>query len=288
MNYILLIISLILGVTKNIIPKSGKNEFQGFNNLMSVNIITAIVGIVIFASKGIDFSLLSGVPFIAMAFLYGLCTLGSQSLYMIAAQAGSVSVCSLIYAACFIIPTVFTAICYSESFSAFRIIGIATMLLSVVMISVKGEENTKGSKKYLIYAFLAMLCAGSVGIMQKVFSKLYNGYGINEYLFLAFLFILIFSVIGKISAGSKSATTQKYSKKFYLLALLLSLSVVIANKLNMFLVGALPCLIFFPVINGGTIMFSAIVSKYLFKEKLSVLSWCGIFTGILAIILIAF
>ena len=50
MNYILLIISLILGVTKNIIPKSGKNEFQGFNNLMSVNIITAIVGIVIFAS----------------------------------------------------------------------------------------------------------------------------------------------------------------------------------------------------------------------------------------------
>ena len=166
-----------------------------------------------------------------MAFLYGLCTLGSQSLYMIAAQEGSVSVCSLIYAACFIIPTVFTAICYSESFSAFRIIGIATMLLSVVMISVKGEENTK---------------------------------------------------------GSKSAPTQKYSKKFYLLALLLSLSVVIANKLNMFLVGALPGLIFFPVINGGTIMFSAIVSKYLFKEKLSVLSWCGIFTGILAIILIAF
>ena len=231
MNYILLIISLILGVTKNIIPKSGKNEFQCFNNLMSVNIITAIVGIVIFASKGIDFSLLSGAPFIAMAFLYGLCTLGSQSLYMIAAQAGSVSVCSLIYAACFIIPTVFTAICYSESFSAFRIIGIATMLLSVVMISVKGEENTK---------------------------------------------------------GSKSAPTQKYSKKFYLLALLLSLSVVIANKLNMFLVGALPGLVFFPVINGGTIMFSAIVSKYLFKEKLSVLSWCGIFTGILAIILIAF
>jgi len=288
MNYILLFVSLILGVTKNIIPKSGKKDFQGFGNLMSVNIITAIVGIIIFASGGIDFSLMSGIPFITMAFLYGLCTLGSQSLYMIAAQTGSVSVCSLIYAACFIIPTVFTAICYDESFSAFRIIGIATMLVSVIMISIKGEENTKSSKKYLIYAFLAMLCAGSVGIMQKIFSKLYSGAGINEYLFLAFLFILLFSVIGKLSTKPKSDSTQKYGKKFYILALLLSLSVVIANKLNMFLVGALPGLIFFPIINGGTIMFSAIVSKYLFKEKLSILSWCGIIIGILAIVLIAF
>jgi len=255
---------------------------------MSVNIITAIVGIIIFASGGIDFSLMSGIPFITMAFLYGLCTLGSQSLYMIAAQTGSVSVCSLIYAACFIIPTVFTAICYDESFSAFRIIGIATMLVSVIMISIKGEENTKSSKKYLIQAFLAMLVPGSGGLRQKIFSKLYSGAGINEYLFLAFLFILLFSVIGKLSTKPKSDSTQKYGKKFYILALLLSLSVVIANKLNMFLVGALPGLIFFPIINGGTIMFSAIVSKYLFKEKLSILSWCGIIIGILAIVLIAF
>ena len=44
-NYILLLVSLILGVTKNIIPKSGKKDFSGFDNLMSVNIITAIIGI---------------------------------------------------------------------------------------------------------------------------------------------------------------------------------------------------------------------------------------------------
>ena len=287
MNYILLFTSLILGVTKNIIPKSGKKDFQGFDNLMSVNIITAIVGIIIFAMKGINFDIIWDSSFIILAFLYGMCTLGSQSLYMVATQTGSVSVCSLIYAACFIIPTLFTAIYYNESFSVFRIIGIAVMLVSVIMISVKGEENTNSSKKYLIYAFLAMLCAGSVGIMQKLFSRMYNGVGINEYLFLAFLFILIFSIIGKINAAEKS-TPQKHSSNFYILAFLLSLSVVIANKLNMFLVGALPGLIFFPVINGGTIMFSAIVSKYLFKEKLSLLSWCGIIIGILAIILIAF
>lgn len=288
MNYILLFVSLILGVTKNIIPKSGKRDFQGFGNLMSVNIITAIIGIIVFSAKGLDFSLFSGTTFILLAFLYGLCTLGSQSLYMVATQTGSVSVCSLIYAACFIIPTIFTAMYYNEAFSSLRITGICVMLASVVMISIKGEENTNSSKKYLFYIFIAMICAGSVGILQKVFSRMYEGKGINEYLFLAFLFILLFSVIGKLSTKPKSDSTQKYGKKFYILALLLSLCVVIANKLNMFLVGALPGLIFFPIINGGTIMFSAIVSKYLFKEKLSILSWCGIIIGILAIVLIAF
>lgn len=287
MNYILLIISLILGVTKNIIPKSGKRDFQGFGNLMSVNIITAIIGIIVFSAKGLDFSLFSGTTFILLAFLYGLCTLGSQSLYMVATQTGSVSVCSLIYAACFIIPTVFTAMYYNEAFSSLRITGICVMLASVVMISIKGEENTNSSKKYLFYIFIAMICAGSVGILQKVFSRMYEGKGINEYLFLAFLFILIFSITGKI-AVKKKTPSQKHNKKFYLLAILLSLSVVVANKLNMFLVGALPGLIFFPIINGGTIMLSAVVSKYLFKEKLSIISWCGIIIGILAIVLIAF
>lgn len=287
MNYILLIISLILGVTKNIIPKSGKRDFQGFGNLMSVNIITAIIGIIVFSAKGLDFSLFSGTTFILLAFLYGLCTLGSQSLYMVATQTGSVSVCSLIYAACFIIPTVFTAMYYNEAFSSLRITGICVMLASVVMISIKGEENTNSSKKYLFYIFIAMICAGSVGILQKVFSRIYEGKGINEYLFLAFLFILIFSITGKI-AVKKKTPSQKHNKKFYLLAILLSLSVVVANKLNMFLVGALPGLIFFPIINGGTIMLSAVVSKYLFKEKLSIISWCGIIIGILAIVLIAF
>ena len=287
MNYILLIISLILGVTKNIIPKSGKRDFQGFGNLMSVNIITAIIGIIVFSAKGLDFSLFSGTTFILLAFLYGLCTLGSQSLYMVATQTGSVSVCSLIYAACFIIPTVFTAMYYNEAFSSLRITGICVMLASVVMISIKGEENTNSSKKYLFYIFIAMICAGSVGILQKVFSRMYEGKGINEYLFLAFFFILIFSITGKI-AVKKKTPSQKHNKKFYLLAILLSLSVVVANKLNMFLVGALPGLIFFPIINGGTIMLSAVVSKYLFKEKLSIISWCGIIIGILAIVLIAF
>ena len=286
-NYILLLVSLILGVTKNIIPKSGKKDFSGFDNLMSVNIITAIIGIIIFVLSGIDFAMMKGIPFIALAFLYGLCTLGSQSLYMVATQTGSVSVCSLIYAACFIIPTVFTAVCYDEKFSVFRIIGIILMLLSVILISIKGEKNTNSSKKYLIFAFLAMICAGSVGIMQKAFSHLYNGTGINEYLLLAFFFMFLFSLIGKIIIQKKENESIKHNKNFYILAVVLSLSVVVANKLNMFLVGALPGLIFFPIINGGTIMFSAIVSKYLFKEQLSFMSWCGIVIGIFAIVLIA-
>ena len=43
----------------------------------------------------------------------------------------------------------------------------------------------------------------------------------------------------------------------------------------------------FPLINGGTIMLSAVCSGIFFKEKLTVRIWTGIVIGIAAIILIA-
>ena len=43
----------------------------------------------------------------------------------------------------------------------------------------------------------------------------------------------------------------------------------------------------FPLINGGTIMLSAVCSGIFFKKKLTVRIWTGIAIGIAAIILIA-
>ena len=52
-------------------------------------------------------------------------------------------------------------------------------------------------------------------------------------------------------------------------------------------VANIPGIIFFPLINGGTIMLSDVCSGIFFKEKLTVRTWTGIVIGIAAIILIA-
>ena len=287
--YILLAVSLCLGVAKNIISKCGEKSFGFLSGLMSVNILTSLIALIIFSSGISGIKSVFGVLFLIMALLYGLLTLGSQSFYITAVKDGSVSVCSLIYASCFIIPTVYSIIRNGETASLTKIFGIALMLFSVVLVSLKNKGEAGGASfKSVKYAVLAMCSAGSVGILQKEFNNIYSSEYLNTFLFAAFVFMLLTSLIIKtVTSRGDNGRAVKYDKSFFIPAVLLSLSVVIANKLNLILVANIAGIIFFPIINGGTIMFSAICSGIVFKEKISPRTGIGIIIGIIAIVFIA-
>lgn len=223
-----------------------------------------------------------------MALIYGLLTLGSQSLYITAVKSGSVSVCSLIYASCFVIPTVYSVIRNGETISLSKLFGIMLLLFSVVLVSRKNKSEKGSSYKSIKYAVLAMCSAGGVGILQKEFGNIYPQDLLNTFLLLAFFFMLISTVIFKLALSLKNEKQPvTYNRLFFVPAILQSLSVVFANKLNLILVANIPGIIFFPLINGGTIMLSDVCSGIFFKEKLTVRTWTGIVIGIAAIILIA-
>ncbi len=289
MNYIILAVSLCLGVSKNLVSKAGRNVFEGISNLMSANIVTALLALVVFGIGGLELSSLK-FGIILLAFVYGLLTMAGQSLYILAVKNGSVSVCSLIYASCFLIPTVFSSAAYNEPFSVLNIVGIAVILISVVMVSYRPKNAGSGGMTGLSFLliFLSMASAGSVGILQKVVGYSYKDVGQGEFLFIAFGFMLIISLMIKAAVCLKKREKALPSQnKFYLFAVILAVSQVAANRLNMYLVGVMPGMIFFPVINGGTIIASSVGSRILFKEKLGVIQIFGIAIGIAALILIA-
>ena len=96
MDYILLVLAIVLAVSKNLISKIGKNEFEGLDRLMSANMLAAVTAMVLFACSGMKLSVMADPIFILLAFLYGVFILAAQSLYMLALKSGSVSICSLI------------------------------------------------------------------------------------------------------------------------------------------------------------------------------------------------
>lgn len=286
--YILLSVSLCLGVAKNIVSKWGEKSFGFLNGLMSVNIMTSIVALAVFSSGITGIKSAFAPLFIVMALIYGLLTLGSQSLYITAMKSSSVSVCSLIYASCFVIPTVYSVIRNGETISLSKLFGIMLLLFSVVLVSLKNKSDNDSSRKSIKYAVLAMCSAGGVGILQKEFGNIYPQDLLNTFLLFAFFFMFLSSLIFKLVLLVKDEKQPvTYNRLFFVPAILLSLSVVFANKLNLILVANIPGIIFFPLINGGTIMLSAVCSGIFFKEKLTVRIWTGIVIGIAAIILIA-
>lgn len=288
MNYLLLVVSVLCGVTKNIISKSGNDKFSWPDGMLLSNIITAAVGIVFFSVGGLDIYALANPTIILMSLLFGICTMLSQMLHIIAVKNGSVSVCSLIYSCGFVIPTAFGILVYKDNLTSLALLGIIILVAGIYFVS-KPTSGSSNGKKWLIPAFSAMLCSGLVGILQKVYRKTYPDSGLNEFLMLSFGFMLILSLVIKLVLRNKgTAVKAKKNCAYWVTMLLLALSVVSANKLNLFLSGVMSSGIFFPCVNGGCIIITAVVSRLLFREKLAWEQWLGIIGSVGAIVLIVF
>ena len=283
--YALLIVSLAGAVTKNLLPKAGGKRFSTLDGLMTVNIMSGIAGMIIVAFSGVNIHNISGASVVIMALLYGLFTLAMQSFYMTAAERGSVSVCSLIYASCFVIQTIFSAVYSGEACSALNICGIAVMLAALAMVSLKDLGGKKGNKISVILAVISMLFASGVGIVQKIFAAVYGKNGQNEYVFLAFMFMTVFGLLVKFTICRKKETDGT-DRRFYMFACAMALCVAVVNKLNVILITVLPGVLYFPVYAAGTVLCSAIFSRIIFKEKLTRLQWTGVILGVAAIIMI--
>ena len=284
MDYILLGVSLCFGTAKNLIAKAGEDLFAGTKSLMLSNMITGMFAMMVFGLQGQDFTRIANPIFLLMAFLYGLCTLGSQTLYILAVKGGSVSISAMIYASCFLIPTVFSAVYDREPVAAVQIIGIAALIASIVLVSLRGESGHAIDKKHLLLSLLCMCSAGGTGILQKLFARQFPRQT-NEFLFAAFGFMLLQS--GGILFVLRSPTEQRHPPKYWVFATLLAVSVVSASRLNLYLAGALPGMMFFPVINGGTIVLTALMSGVLFRDRLPLSVWAGILISVAAMTLIS-
>lgn len=288
--YVLLIVSLAGAVTKNLLPKAGGKRFSTLDGLMTVNIMSGIAGMIIVSFGGLDIKNISGALVVIMALLYGIFTLAMQSFYMTAAERGSVSVCSLIYASCFVIQTIFSAVYSGEACSAINICGIAVMLASLAMVSLKDLGGKKGNKISVILAVISMLFASGVGIVQKIFAAMYGKHGQNEYVFLAFMFMAVFGLLVKFTICRKNAKQREKTvgqdKRFFMFAGAMALCVAVVNKLNVILITVLPGVLYFPVYAAGTVLCSAICSRIIFKEKLTRMQWTGVFLGVAAIVMI--
>ena len=254
MNNFLLAVSLCCGVGKNLLSKAGEQSFSGLRGLMRANMVTAALAICFFAWQSI------GAPqnglglLVILAVCYGIFTLGSQSLYILAVKQGSVSICSLIYSSSFLLPTIYSVFRFSETVTLSKAMGIALMLLA---------------------------------IFQKEFGTRFLPEQLPVFLCVAFLTMLVCSLLLDLGAARHGQAAPPLNAAFWLPALLLGLCVTVANQLNTFLASALPGILFFPVLNGGCILFSALLSAIIFHEHIPLRTWLGISVGIGAIVCIA-
>lgn len=258
-NLVLLLISTTCSVGRNMFNKriSG-NPFpsKAFFCAQAILFLAADIFILLFAKLETPHKFT-----VIYAVIYAFCLIGAQWFYTMALQKGTTSVCAAVYSLNFIFPTLSGALFWKETLGLTKIIGILLVIPALYFSSL--QNGPKEKKNPVIPLLLSMVCAGGLGIMQKVQQSSPYEIQTGSFMLISISLASIFSLIGFLFQ-KKDDTPLKIQPASFICGFCYGG----ANLLNTMLAGRLDSALAFPMINISVIVTTLIASLIIYKEKL--------------------
>lgn len=280
MNAVLLLITLVCMSMKSVFSKiyTGRTDGKG---VYTYTVLAGIGTLLFFVvtSKGLVWDL-KIVPY-AVVFAISYIVAGLFGFKAIAT--GSLSLTSLVINCSLVLPTFYGLIFLNEEGGVFLYGGIILLIAALVMVN-KSSESTPVTGKWLLFVSLAFLGNGMCSISQKAQQDAFSGAGKNELMIIALAIVVVVNSIFALLTERNQIMT--YVKKGWLNGFLGGAFNGVVNLFVMFLVGRMPASVVFPLISGGGIVLTHIISKVFYKENLSRQQTIGFILGIASIVLL--
>lgn len=284
-----------------VFEKSVKPDFV---NTLVMLVVTSLFGALIFLIVNgftVQFSWFSFLLAVFFAFIMmpyylvgvKVLALGSLAVYSIFMMLGGM-----------LVPFLYGLIFLNEGVTVCKIIGTIMLSVFIIMQGVVqdnegekvAEDKTKKSKKRLFF-FLCLIIFfinGLTGVIAKaheIGSKSVNEASFSvTYCFLTAVFSFIFlCVFALLKRKTKPISVKQVLKlKPIIIMLFIGASAYIGNYLHLAVAEKVPASVQFPLVSGGVIVLSAIVSRVIFREKISKVEWISVLGALVSTILFAF
>lgn len=280
MSYLLLVTSVVSMVLNNsLLSDASKKYLHGRTDIYRFNSFTYFICILLFAflAIGNSFSLYT----ILLGVLFGAVTMLSNFYRTLALSNGPTHITILITTASMIIPTMSGVVMGLEQFKVLKLCAIIVLIFFIYLCA-KQDKSSGVGKAWAVYCALAFIFQGVIGVIQKVHQTSSHKGELFPFLFVSFTVSFLFAAF----MGYKKGTDTKFVFKHYVVSVICGICVFTMNYLNLKLSGVLPSQLFFPAVNGSTIIFTSLVSVLIFKEKLTKRQTVGIVGGLLSLVLI--
>lgn len=220
--------------------------------------------------------------------LYAVCYCVCTVALLKALKIGYVSLTSLIFSYSLILPALFGIFAYSTSPSVAFYFGLALFAVSLFFLGKKktSEEKKSFSVKWLIYVLAAFFANGGCSILQTHQQRLCNGNYKSEFMLTAMIIVFVFCLIITLVCvkKNKDEIATNITKGWYA-----AIGYGVINALlNLFVMLAVAYLspgVVFPVICGGGLILTLLLSVAIFKEKLNSYRIIGFVIGVISIVL---
>ena len=203
---------------------------------------------------------------------------GSYSFQMIMCLFGGITV-----------PMVYHELFMGERLSALQFAAIGLMLVSFVLMNLRGLSLRGSSKSFLPWCVLIFVTNGLYSILLNTQQAKMAGAQRNEMIVLTFLGMSILSAVIQL-VRDKSVLTGGFrmSRKSLVYLLACCLSATIACHLVLYVLTLVDATVLFTIDNGGVLVLSVLYSCFLFHEKLTPVQIAGIVMATGSIVMLSF
>ncbi len=264
-----------------------------------------IVAFISFAAAGFSFSfswlslamgVVNGIAVILYNYFLAKGTeLGSYAILMISALSSGI-----------LLPLAANAI-LGDTFAPLTLIGIAVMLVAFILLSFdfkallkKARENNssesyasekpnqKAKMAYIVCVILIFISNGTYGILNSFEERFEASAHTDEFIVFTYLTTTVLSLaMLMLNKRKLTVAPMKQTKKSALFLVLGALCITALINLLMIVFKTIPSEVVYTVNNGGTLVLSAFLSLFIFRERISVQKWIGIAVAAVSMVLLA-
>ena len=230
------------------------------------------------------FSLFSCVMALLLAADSMLCTVCSLR----AVHLGSLSVYTLfLMLGGMLVPSVLGVAVLGETIGLFRKLGFLLIFLALLVPVFDRKSRQKSSALFFVFCFLLFLLNGANSCITKLHQI--NAQAVDTNSFLAMNYVFEFAAAGLflLCANTGKRKNLSLDKKSVAFAVAYALVNAVGSFGLVSCAKTLDASLLYPLITGGTILFSALVGFVLFKEKPTVYSAIGMVLAVAATVLYA-
>ena len=269
--YLLLCLSILFASANNLLlHKFGNRGLDSPGGVLLFNAAVSGIWVILLGGTSmISGGLRSDTGSVCWGMLYGVVTAAFLFFKMQAMATGPVSLTAFIGCASLLISTGFGVFVLGEGASVLQTVGVAILMIALFLVVSPKNDHAKKSWKLWCAGFFT--CSAAVGI---IFKMMFAAALTSELLFTAMSFAVSEKHRPKPIPGSAVG---------YLVAC--GIAGCVYNRLNIFLAGQLPSVVFYPTFNGSVILISTLCGLIFFKEKLKAQQAIGIAAGAAALML---
>lgn len=283
-NGILLALIVIFVSVQQVTKKAFSNRYSG--GALTFSAASCVAALIVFLVTA-DGKLTFTWDFVG----YSLAFAGSYCFALVfgllAIKVGPLSLTSLLTSFSLLIPTFYGIVALNEQTSMLLYLGLALLLAALVLINFekKGEEK-KITLRWVIYILLGFVGNGMCSTVQKIQQINQAGLYKSEFMIVALgISVLAVSAIAIFTERKQIVPAIKKGAVCFIPC---GLANGIVNFLVIYLSapGRMAASVMFPVISGGGIVLTFLISLFIYKEKLSKWQLIGSGLGLISVVLL--